>query len=781
MTQTQSRDSWDATEPDLQRWRTRALRLILAVVAAAALPAYVSLIANAVLSARTSPLLWVYSAVYVAFVLLAFLPNVEIRYRAWIFFALAYVNAAASFARVGLAGSGRLYLVILPAAAIILVGPRGGYTCLGISLAIYAGFAVLARLGILAGWLTEPGNPLSIGFWIEAGAALAVFLLTLTVLMERFYTRHIHTLATRNLVTEELERAYAVMEQRVHDRTRELRLLNNVAGVVSGLVDLCEILKVSLVKTMEAFGFEAGGAYALEEETETLLMLAHKGLSDTFAGQMARLPVQAALAGREINLEQPLSWSIDEYPEGQLRQSIVAEGLRSVVGVPLAAKGRLMGALVLNTRQDRVLAPEEGALLIAIGQQIGLAIENARLLEAERIDRDDANRRREVAEGLRETLAVLNSNRPLQEILDFIISQACRLMKCDASALLQLESGDGPLRIRAACGLDMEQVSAVQLSLGKEGAGRARAWRKPMAVSDAAGLLEGQGEDTNPEFAEDLMGLELLINQGYRAILSVPLVVQNESYGGINLYYRQPRRFGSEEVELATGIGSQAALAIENARLRAQAEKTAAFAERNRLARELHDSVTQSVYSVTLYAEAAARLLQGGKIADAAEHLRELGTTAREALREMRLLIFELSPPALETGSLADALQTRLDAVEARGGVSVSFRVEGEEQLAPLVRQELYQIAQEALNNALKHSRAQSVKILLRFGEAETCLEISDDGVGFALEQAQKCGGLGLRGMRERVQRIAGTLHLDSSPGGGTRISVTAPRAPTRA
>ena len=89
----------------------------------------------------------------------------------------------------------------------------------------------------------------------------------------------------------------------------------------------------------------------------------------------------------------------------------------------------------------------------------------------------------------------------------------------------------------------------------------------------------------------------------------------------------------------------------------------------------------------------------------------------------MRLLIFELSPPALETGSLADALQTRLDAVEARGGVSVSFRVEGEEQLAPLVRQELYQIAQEALNNALKHSRAQSVRILLRFGE-------SRDGAG---------------------------------------------------
>ena len=203
-----------------------------------------------------------------------------------------------------------------------------------------------------------------------------------------------------------------------------------------------------------------------------------------------------------------------------------------------------------------------------------------------------------------------------------------------------------------------------------------------------------------------------MIEAGYHAILSVPLIVQNEGYGGITLYYRAPRRFSDEEVQLATSIGVQAAMAIENARLRAQAEQTAALEERNRLARELHDSVTQSLYSVTLYAEAAARLLGAGQTVEAAEHMRELGTTAREALREMRLLIFELSPPALETGSLADAIQTRLDAVESRGGMSVQFHVEGTERLGRDCRQELYQIAQEALNNALKHSRAQAVRIL---------------------------------------------------------------------
>jgi signal transduction histidine kinase len=205
-------------------------------------------------------------------------------------------------------------------------------------------------------------------------------------------------------------------------------------------------------------------------------------------------------------------------------------------------------------------------------------------------------------------------------------------------------------------------------------------------------------------------------------------------------------------------------MAIENARLRERAGQTATVEERNRLARELHDSVAQSLYSVTLYAEAAARLVTAGESAGVADHLRELGTTAREALREMRLLIFELSPPALEKSSLADAIQARLDAVESRGGITVQLQVEGTERLGRESRQELYQVAQEALNNALKHARAQSVKILLQYGERETRLSIRDDGVGIRLDQAQKSGGLGLRSMRERVQRIGGSLTAE--PGG---------------
>ncbi len=768
-------DIWKLAEKELLEWRTRSLRLLLVIVAAAALPAVISVMANAFLSGRTTPLLWVYAGVYAGLVALAALRNLDVTVKAWIFLSLMYVMAATSFARMGLVGSGRLYFLFIPAAAIIFLGPGAGFAWLGMSLGGYAGFAALAQADILGRWMTEAENPLSLASWIEAGTALAVIVVSLAMLLDRFSSRHVLTLAASSRISRELERAYQALKERMQDRTRELALLNSIAAVVSGLVDLHEVLGVSLERTLEAFGLEAGGAYTLQEKSQTLVLLAHKGLSPEFVATMARLPREAAQGERELDVEQPLVWRVDDYPLGELRRSIEAEGIRSVISVPLVSKGRMVGGLAFFSHAERAVSPEEGSLLVAVGQQIGLAIENATLLESERLGHEEANRRSEVAEGLREILALLNSRSPLQETLDFIISQACRLMTCDASSLFQMETEEGPLRIRAACGLDLAGISEVQLTLGKGGAGRALAWNRPIIVPDTAAFVEWQKQESNPEFAEDLSGLELLLGHGFGAILAVPLVVQGQNYGGITLYYNSPRRFTDEEIKLATSIGSQAALAIENARLRDQAEQSAAFAERARLARELHDSVTQSLYSVTLYAEAAARLLQSGESTAAAGHLRELGTTAREALREMRLLIFELSPPALEGGSLAEALQVRLDAVEARGGVAVSFRVEGTERLVPKVRTEMYQIAQEALNNALKHSRAQAVRISLYHGDGTSRLEISDDGVGFKLEEAQRSGGAGLRGMRERVQKIGGSLDVESTPGAGTRITVTAP------
>jgi signal transduction histidine kinase len=264
---------------------------------------------------------------------------------------------------------------------------------------------------------------------------------------------------------------------------------------------------------------------------------------------------------------------------------------------------------------------------------------------------------------------------------------------------------------------------------------------------------------------------------GVQQVINIPLFAKGRLVGAFNLGTRDARLITLEEMSLLSSIGRQIGVAVENAHLYEQAEQSAAIAERHRLSRELHDSVTQSLYSVTMYAEAAARLLDSGDTATAAGHLRELRDTAQEALREMRLLIFELRPPALAKIGLAAALQARLDSVEVRGGMQTELHVDGiqnPQHLSRAAEEELYHIAQEALNNILKHADAQHVWVNLGFSERETFLSIRDDGIGFVPTAAGN-GGLGLASFKERAEKIEASLKIESKRGAGTEIIVVVP------
>ncbi|MCP4590991.1 MAG: sensor histidine kinase, partial [bacterium] len=186
----------------------------------------------------------------------------------------------------------------------------------------------------------------------------------------------------------------------------------------------------------------------------------------------------------------------------------------------------------------------------------------------------------------------------------------------------------------------------------------------------------------------------------------------------------------------------------------------------------LHDSVTQSLYGVTLYAEAAARLLSSGQADVVAGHLGEVRIAAREALGEMRLLIFELRPPVLEQEGLAAALEARLEAVEGRARLKTSFDVALEGRLPDEVEEGLYRIAQEALNNVLKHAQARGVRVSLRQERQTVIMEVGDDGVGFDPSAIRERGGLGMRGMEERAVQLGARLTVQSAPGTGTRVQV---------
>jgi len=195
-------------------------------------------------------------------------------------------------------------------------------------------------------------------------------------------------------------------------------------------------------------------------------------------------------------------------------------------------------------------------------------------------------------------------------------------------------------------------------------------------------------------------------------------------------------------------------------------------AERNRLARKLHDSVTQALYSVTLCADATRMAMSSGRQDVAIENLDRLHRMAREAMIDMRTLIFELHPPVLEEEGLVGALQARLAAVEARAGLRAEIRVEGAQCLPLPIAEELFWIAVEALNNVVKHAKAQKIEVRYQFDGSSVCLEIEDDGVGFDSAEARRGGGAGLRGMEERAHRIQGKLEITSTPELGTMVRV---------
>ena len=204
-----------------------------------------------------------------------------------------------------------------------------------------------------------------------------------------------------------------------------------------------------------------------------------------------------------------------------------------------------------------------------------------------------------------------------------------------------------------------------------------------------------------------------------------------------------------------------------------QAEELATAKERNRLARELHDSVAQTLYGLTLQAEAAARELNAGRADKATEQLREIRDSAQQSLQETRLLIFELRPPILEQEGLVAALRARLESVESRSGLKTQIQLQEVNQLPAKVEAGLYGISNEALNNILKHARATVIKVVLKKEFNKIVLEIQDNGIGFDTASTEAQSGMGLSGMKERVEQFGGELQITSGANGTTiRIEV---------
>jgi signal transduction histidine kinase len=397
----------------------------------------------------------------------------------------------------------------------------------------------------------------------------------------------------------------------------------------------------------------------------------------------------------------------------------------------------------------------------AVASLLGIRRLNSRLKRME-LDVDERSaqidQQRKELESLYRADDELRRYLRLDDVLQSLVNTAVELLHADKGSLLVWDDRREKLHARATFGFEPETVETMSFSLGQGLAGKVAQSGEPAIVEDAQ--------------LDERVTPSIIQAEKIRGLIQIPIRVAGQGYGIFSADYLKPHHFTEAEVRLLTAFAQRAGLAIENARLYEREEQIAVMQERNRLARDLHDSVSQSLYGVSLYAEVAAQQLKAGEIQKTGQNLQELKGMALNALAEMRLLIYELRPSAFEEEGLVAAIQNRLDSVEGRLGLQTSLLVRGEITLPEQVEEGFYRISQEALNNIIKHARAKSVTITLAQDNEMTRLEVADDGVGFDPVQACEAGCIGLHGMQERAREMGAELEIVSKPGSGSKVIV---------
>jgi PAS domain S-box-containing protein len=407
----------------------------------------------------------------------------------------------------------------------------------------------------------------------------------------------------------------------------------------------------------------------------------------------------------------------------------------------------------------------------AAGQIIGLAS----------VTRDISERRRtldlleqRVAERTQELSLLLDISRSVastiepQPLLELLLDQLKTVIDYTGTAVLTRDGDD--LVIAGQRGpLSDEAASQIRYPVAE----LAPVWDR-LRRGEAVIIADVRHDTPEAEVFRRLVGEDLDGQLNFiHACLWAPLVVKDRLIGLLSITSQEPEGFTPRQAALATAIAQQAAVAIENAHLFDQVRDKAALEERQKLARELHDSVSQALYGIGLGAQTIRRMLDHNP-ALAVEPTEYVLSLAEAGMAEMRALIFELRPESLQTEGLAEALRKQVAALRARYGIEVVTTLADEPDVALDIKEALYRIAQEALHNTVKHAEATEASIRLLSTSSEVVLEVADNGRGFD-PRASFPGHLGLQSMRERVARCGGYVEITSSSGAGARVRVSVP------
>ncbi|MGD9932114.1 MAG: GAF domain-containing sensor histidine kinase [Dehalococcoidia bacterium] len=549
--------------------------------------------------------------------------------------------------------------------------------------------------------------------------------------------------------------ALAIENAGLYDESRrrasEMEALHQADEALHRSLDLRDVLVALNDLALDLLAADSGIVYTWDELTGMFEVAAIKGYSpevENFMIELARRRPPEHAPPLEVHVVEDAR--LDPAADPGL---LDATGLRGLVEVPIIADGHLVGFFTVGYFAPKVFGPAERHLFSTLAARAGVAVQNARLFE-------ETRRQAREMEALHRADEALHRSLHQRDVIKAMNDLAFELLGADGSVLYTWDTDSGRGDVAATRGFSPE-IEALIVSRFRESPGAPPS--SPAVVAF---------EDTSDPSLDSVV----VEATGVRSLVELPIVSGERCFGVFSVGFLRQRRFGDSERTLFSTFATRAGLAMENARLFDEAQKAASLEERQKLARELHDSVSQALYGIALGAR-TARMWLDRDAARAREPLDYSLGLAEVGLAEMRALIFELRPESLEAEGIVAALNRQAAAIGARYEIQVVADLATEPELTPRAREALYRIAQESMHNVVKHAGAGRIDLRLAMGSGEVILEVADDGQGFD-PHGDFPGHLGLRSMSERASAIGATYEITSQPGTGTRVRVRLPLAP---
>jgi len=594
---------------------------------------------------------------------------------------------------------------------------------------IYAGYTLRLRVGLgicfaalvimlPRALFISPSPPDAL---LETGGILVVGTLTCF-----WFEAQLKAKEQRQQASRELEAIQVDLQTHIRlSRSNEKRLatLNAISGMLSRSLDLEELLSSALDMVMDVMEVEAALIFSLDEESSLLRLMAYDGVSDRFAQGVDRIKLGEGFNGLVAQTGEPLQVEDASHDPRLTKQVVREEKIQAQLIVPLRVKGMITGTLCVANRRPRHFLPEEVELLIAIGNQIGIAIDNSRLYQKQQL----------IAAQYQSIFANASDAIWVHDLEGNILTAneaAARLTGYSLEELLRLKVMD---------------------FLPEKGLESAREVRDKLL----------QREAINEPYDQRLIrkdGTEALLR------LSSSLIrTDGEPVG-----FQHIARDVTKERQME-----------ENLRYYIQAVTRAQEEERKRIARELHDETAQQLIALSHQLEDFIRNNERLSL-DGVELLRSWHQRLKDTLQGVRWFSRDLRPPMLDDLGLLPALEWLTDQIENESALDVKLKVIGtQRRLAPEAELLLFRIIQEALNNVRRHAEASMVEVTVEFDEGRVLTIVRDNGKGFELSKAvgdlSRTGKLGLIGMEERARLLGAKLTIQSELGRGTTVAVEAP------